>query len=63
MATCTVCQRDRSPYLMNNKLVCLRCDDLLFDIELELEEVERPRTGSNEAVVSVSPKPTTSIKD
>lgn len=25
---------------MNNKRVCLRCDDLLFDIEIECDEIE-----------------------
>lgn len=38
---CTICKQERSPFIMNNKAVCFRCDELLFDIEIECEE-ERP---------------------
>jgi hypothetical protein len=38
MSKCTVCGEDRSPFVMNNKTVCLKCDELLFDIEIESEE-------------------------
>ena len=40
MSNCKICNRARSGFLMNNKLVCMRCDELLFDLEIELEEVE-----------------------
>jgi hypothetical protein len=28
-------------FLMHNKLVCPRCDELLFDLEIELDEPEK----------------------
>lgn len=35
---CGVCGKARSRFIMNNKTVCLRCDELLFDLEIEGEE-------------------------
>jgi hypothetical protein len=35
MSDCNVCGKTKSRYLMNNKAVCFRCDELLFDIEIE----------------------------
>jgi len=40
MKTCTVCRNTKSKILMNNRLVCFRCDELLFDIELENDDAE-----------------------
>jgi hypothetical protein len=37
---CTVCGKSKSRFIMNNKTVCMRCDELLFDLEIECEEVE-----------------------
>ncbi len=45
---CNVCQQQRSQYMMNNRFVCLRCDDLLFDIEIECEEELKPTTKETE---------------
>ncbi len=36
---CGVCGKDKSPFVMNNKQVCLACDELLFDMEIECEEM------------------------
>lgn len=36
--SCSVCGKAQSLFVMNNKTVCLRCDELLFDIEIELDE-------------------------
>lgn len=36
---CTLCSKDKTYYL-DSKLVCLRCDELLFDIEIECEETK-----------------------
>lgn len=47
MKPCNVCRKQKSQSLMNNRLVCFRCDELLFDIEIE----------SDEAEVLVAPKP------
>ena len=38
MQDCKVCGKPRSSFIMNNKTVCFRCDELLFDIEIECEE-------------------------
>lgn len=42
MPVCKVCNSPKSSYVMNNKLVCFHCDELLFDIEIECEEIETP---------------------
>ena len=47
MNVCGVCTKERSRYLLNNKLVCLTCDELLFDIEIEMELEDQP-AASNE---------------
>jgi len=31
---------DKSKYIMNNKPVCMHCDELLFDLEIECDEME-----------------------
>jgi hypothetical protein len=36
---CGICGKDKSPFVMNNKQVCMRCDELLFDMEIECEEI------------------------
>lgn len=36
---CTLCSKDKTHYL-DSKPVCLRCDELLFDIEIECEEIK-----------------------
>lgn len=38
---CNVCGKPRSKYIMNNKAVCMRCDELLFDLEIECDEPEK----------------------
>ena len=38
MLLCRVCHQPKSLFILNNKTVCLRCDDLLFDLEIELEQ-------------------------
>ena len=35
---CTICKREKSSFILEHKLVCLRCDELMFDLQLELEE-------------------------
>lgn len=40
MSNCQICGQSRRGFILNNKAVCLRCDELLFDLEIELEEVE-----------------------
>ena len=39
MPACQICHDPKSSYLLNNKLVCMICDELLFDIEIECEEI------------------------
>ena len=38
MTKCNVCGQPRSAYIMNNKSVCLKCDELLFNLEIECDE-------------------------
>ena len=40
MSTCRICSNDKSGFIMNNKTVCMHCDELLFDLEIECEELE-----------------------
>lgn len=40
MSTCRICTEDKSHFIMNNKWVCMTCDELLFDLEIECEEME-----------------------
>ncbi len=42
MPTCTVCNKAHSRFLMNNRLVCFACDELTFDIEIEMDELHSP---------------------
>lgn len=48
-SNCNVCGNPRSRYVLNNKLVCLKCDDLLFDLEIECEELEKNTTETTVA--------------
>lgn len=40
MPKCKICDNNISPFIMNNRLVCMHCDELLFDIEIERDETE-----------------------
>lgn len=42
MPTCKVCNKAHSRFLMNNRLVCFSCDELTFDIEIEIDEMDAP---------------------
>jgi len=44
LSACGVCGKSRSVFVMNNKTVCLKCDELLFDIEIECDESDRLST-------------------
>lgn len=35
---CNACNEKFSKFVMNNRQVCFRCDELLFDIEIECDE-------------------------
>lgn len=60
MRKCGICCHDQSLFMMNNKFVCLSCDDLLFDIELELDEEGRDtkETGSEVTLKAAVKAPT-----
>lgn len=57
MKDCTVCKKQSSAFLLNNRFVCFHCDELLFDIEIESDEAEvawiqpRPTAPKSEPVV------------
>ena len=56
MNVCGVCTKERSKYLLNNKLVCLSCDELLFDIEIEMDPEEQPTASNERSPLSLSGK-------
>jgi len=45
---------------MNNKRVCMRCDELLFDIEIECEE--EVKVSTDRAPAAVVPATTSTDK-
>jgi hypothetical protein len=47
MPHCAGCGLDKSAFILDNKRVCLRCDDLLFDIEIETDEEKTVSTGES----------------
>ncbi len=40
MCNCSICKNPLSKVLMNNRWVCFKCDELLFDIEIENDQQE-----------------------
>jgi hypothetical protein len=40
MSKCKTCKKHIKKFLLNGKFVCLRCDELTFDIEIECEDTE-----------------------
>jgi hypothetical protein len=54
---CGVCGQDKSSYIMNNKRVCLKCDELLFDLEIECEEIEKQPALDRSGAVLRKPAP------
>lgn len=46
MKKCSVCKKATSTILMNNRFVCFRCDELLFDLEIESDETEVNREST-----------------
>ena len=38
MKTCKICGKEKSPYILNNRSVCMRCDELVFDVEIECDD-------------------------
>ena len=53
MPVCNICKKSKSPYLLNNKLVCMSCDELMFDIEIECEEIQSPAVEVREQMKKV----------
>ena len=51
---CTICSKPKSNFVMNNKLVCFRCDELLFDMEIELEETDQTKTETTRLQTAVA---------
>ena len=33
MKTCKICGGPKSNYVLNNRTVCMKCDELVFDVE------------------------------
>ena len=55
---CGVCGKEKSPFVMNNKKVCLHCDELLFDMEIECEEMAAPASHGAQKPTSVPARTT-----
>ena len=43
MCKCSLCGKEYSGFILNNKQTCLHCDELLFDLEIECDEEKRVR--------------------
>lgn len=49
MKTCKICGKPKSQYILNNRTVCLNCDDLVFDLEIECEqETDTAKSRNND---------------
>lgn len=60
---CSVCGQPRSAFVLNNKMVCLKCDELLFDIEIETDDAPaRPTLKRNERPTPADKAITPTIK-
>jgi hypothetical protein len=60
MSDCSICTKPHRGFHLYNKLVCLSCDELTFDIEIESDEEPRPmferttRAEGSPTIASVS---------
>ncbi|NBX91985.1 MAG: hypothetical protein EBZ49_07885 [Proteobacteria bacterium] len=54
MHCCSVCKNQTSKVVMNNRFICFRCDELLFDIEIECDEKETIQEKTTPAVSTLS---------
>ena len=52
---CNVCEQPRSKFLMRNKPVCMMCDELLFDIEIECDEEPQYLQPTQPSIVTINP--------
>lgn len=55
MPTCKICNKAQSRFLMNNRLVCFACDELTFDIEIEIDESHAPATPKSSPTLERRP--------
>ncbi len=63
MSKCKVCNNNKTQFLFQNKAVCFKCDELLFDMEIELdEEVQVPDNKATILHISKSSKSSTTVK-
>lgn len=53
MSACKICNNSKSFFIFQNKTVCLKCDELLFDMEIELED-EQKEVVENDKVLHIS---------
>ena len=49
---CRVCATKKSSFVMNNRFVCLDCDELLFDIEIESDAEMHTQSNSERTTPS-----------
>lgn len=48
MPKCHICKSQETELVFENRLICLRCDDLLLDLELERDEPSCERLPKRE---------------
>ncbi len=62
MLHCRICGEKKSKFILNNKTVCMRCDELLFDLEIECEENDAAPTKEITPKKGVPQRPVPIIK-
>ena len=57
MSKCSVCGELHSLFILNNKRVCMKCDELLFDMEIEVDE----ESSKTQPEITAPKKPTITV--
>ena len=55
MKTCKICGNPKSKFILNNRTVCIKCDDLVFDLEIECDETSTKK-GTKEIEKTITPQ-------
>ena len=55
MGFCRICGGVRKGFFMKDKLVCMRCDELVFDMEIECDMEEQTSLSDIRPVEGIQP--------
>ncbi len=44
-ANCSICTNEKSLFFLGHRQLCFRCDELLIDLEMEIEEAAIPHNA------------------